>query len=71
MLKHIKNKTTRKEIYMTSQRKKTLTQEILNSNISSDTKKELLTLLSSIKTPKEKEDSFRSLSIQTQMELLL
>ena len=70
MLKHIK--TYRKEIYMTSQRKKTLTQEILNSNISSDTKKELLTLLSSIKTPKEKEqDSFRSLSIETQMELLL
>ena len=72
MQQHIKNKTTRKEFYMTSQKKNTLTQEILQSNISSSTKIELLNILSALykKNSMSEQDTFRSLSIETQMELL-
>lgn len=57
---------------MTSQKKNLLTQEILQSNISSASKIELLNILSTLykKNSMSPEDTFRSLSIDTQMELL-
>jgi hypothetical protein len=73
MQKHIKNKFTTKERTMTSQKKKSLTEEILASNISSATKKELLNILHQIHIEHASliKDTFQDLSTDSKLRLLL